>query len=252
MPNPFTIPSRTIVGFLPRALGFAILALPPAVCGHGPTDHSVELVVSGNRLVADVTLGMDGIREILAAAGWSPDRIRSVTASRGPAARTPLPKDLAPRLLELTQGDQSLASTSAWSRSDGMEVSVHLEYPGARESLGIRATYLDALPFMSPGWISVRDPDGTELHVAALTHDAVETSVELPSAPVAGGTASPAPHGPAPVADRPTSGNDPETVVATGSPVVAASLGLMLLGALSAVLLHFRKPGRNPREISPP
>jgi hypothetical protein len=149
---------------------FAACVIPTALLAHDPLDCSTQVMMREDRIEVAVTMGLDGVREILSEAGFSAQAIRETVAARGPQSSRELPAALASRLFEVKRDGEPLAPGGVTGNSDGMEVVFRVDYPRPPEGvLELDSVYFDAVEQMRPGWLAAHDEDGNRLLAVMLS-----------------------------------------------------------------------------------
>lgn len=166
------------------ALFFALIAacaMSFRLLAHEPFDCSSRMVVHDDRVEMTTTMGMDGARQLLSAAGFSQEAIAETTRTRGPHSALDLPVTLARRFFELNHDGQNLKARSVAGLSDGIEVIFNVIYPRpTAATLELRAVYYDGIEQMRPGTFFAYDEDRKQLGGALLSRASVTTQVTLP------------------------------------------------------------------------
>ena len=164
---------------------------PDTLWAHDPLDCSSKVTVGDDGIRLAITMGLDGVREILSQAGFSEKSIRETVAARGPHSSSELPVTLASRLFDVKCDGEVMAARRVSGTSDGAEVIFFVEYPRpASGTLELRAAYFGAVRQMRPGWLVGSDGDGNNLLTATLSATESVARLELPRAKSAGAATS--------------------------------------------------------------
>ena len=156
---------------------------------HEPFDCTSRLLVDGEQIQIEVAMGMDGVREILPAAGYSAAEIKNIVHMRSVRDAVTLPTTFSAKLFELVDGNTMLAAEKVSAFSDGLEVVFTLVYPRPDTgNVGFRAVYFEAAPSLKDGVLVGYDGQGKRLAGVLLSRTAPTVQVPMPqkaSAPVA-------------------------------------------------------------------
>jgi hypothetical protein len=153
------------------------------VRAHDPFDFSSRMTVAGDQVELTVTMGLDGVRELLAGAGLTKEEIAATIRAVGPDAVVQQSPTLARHFFELTSGGETLAARNVVSHSEGMEVLFTLNYPRPTAGvLEVRAACYDTIAGLRVGSLIAYDESMTQLGAALLSRTSAQLTVPLPSA----------------------------------------------------------------------
>jgi hypothetical protein len=174
------LPTRNIVQIFFRA--FAFLLTASGAWAHDPFDCSSRLIVQDDRIEIEVTMGLDGARQILAAGGLLPRDVAEAVRPRGPHAILELSATLAAHFFEINCGADKLIARNVTELSEGREVIFTLTYPRpAAGTLKLRANYYDAVTDLRTGSFVAYDEKANQLGAALLSRAGVNANVLLPT-----------------------------------------------------------------------
>ena len=148
---------------------------------HDPFDLSSRMTVADDRIELTVTMGLDGVRLLLADAGFTQEQITTTARATGPDAIIVQPATLASRFFLLKSGEEALSATGVASLSEGMEVIFTLIYPRPTAGvLEIRAVCYEAIAGLRTGSLIVYDESMAQLGAALLSAGNAQLAVSLP------------------------------------------------------------------------
>lgn len=149
---------------------------------HEPFDVSTRVTVYADRIEVVSTLGAEGARHFLNAAGVVEEKITESLKARGPESPVVQSKAIAAKFFQVRQGNQMLDTRAISTLSEGMEVLVTLVYPRpASGALTLRATCYETAPRLRHGAVFVCASDGGQLGAALLSAKRKELSFQLPA-----------------------------------------------------------------------
>jgi len=102
---------------------------------HDPFDISSRMTVYENRIELISTMGSDAMRQLLTAAGRTPEEIVNSLRSSGPEITVVQPITVAARFFQLKNTGSVMVAKSVASRSEGMEIFLTVIY--SRPASGI-------------------------------------------------------------------------------------------------------------------
>jgi len=159
------------------------LLVASAVRAHDPFDFSSRMAVTGEHVELTVTMGLDGVRELLAGAGLAKEEIAATIRAVGPDAIVQQSPTLARHFFELKSGGELLAAQNVVSHSEGMEVLFTLTYPRPTAGvLEVRAACYDTITGLRVGSLIAYDESMTQLGAALLSRTSTQLMVPLSSA----------------------------------------------------------------------
>jgi len=159
-------------------LGAAVLNVE----AHEPFDCSSRVTVKQDEIHVEVMMGLDGVRVILPAAGFSPEQIKNIVLMRHSRDAIDLPAAFSARLFEVNVGGKELAAKVVKAHCDGMEVVFASIYPRPAEGvLNLRAAYFDVAKDMSSGSLVAHDELRNQLGWALLSPASPSAQIKLPA-----------------------------------------------------------------------
>jgi hypothetical protein len=148
---------------------------------HDPFDLSSRMTIASDRIELTVTMGLDGVRLLLADAGFTQEEITTTARATGPDAIIVQPATLASRFFLLKGGEEALPATGVVSLSEGMEVIFTLTYPRPTAGvLEIRAVCYETIAGLRTGSLIVYDESMAQLGAALLSAGNAQLAVSLP------------------------------------------------------------------------
>jgi hydrogenase/urease accessory protein HupE len=149
---------------------------------HEPFDCSSRLMVSTNEIRIEVTMGMDGVHQILPAAGYAPAEFKNIVLPRRAREAVAMPVEFAVRLFEVNAEGTNLNAQAVQVHCDGTEVYFAANYPRPVEGvLKLRAAYFDTATVLRAGTFIATDQSGQRLGWTLLSSDNPYTQIQLPS-----------------------------------------------------------------------
>jgi hydrogenase/urease accessory protein HupE len=149
---------------------------------HEPFDCSSRLMVISNAVRIEVTMGMDGVHQVLPAAGYSPAEFKNIVLPRRAGEAIDLPVEFSVRLFEVNLGENDLTAHAVKVHCDGTEVYFVASYSRPLEGvLKLRAAYFDVATVLRAGTFIATDESGHRLGWTLLSSDNPYTQIQLPS-----------------------------------------------------------------------
>jgi hypothetical protein len=150
---------------------------------HEPFDLSSRITIFDDRLELVSTLGSDGMRQLLSAAGLSPDEIADNLKARGPDVPVEYPRTFASRFFELKNNGEPLIAKNVRCVSEGVEIILTLTFPRpVAGTLEVRATCYEAIPGLRKGVLTIHDESVGQLGAAMLSPARVQLTVPISAA----------------------------------------------------------------------
>jgi hydrogenase/urease accessory protein HupE len=155
------------------------------VDAHEPFDCSSRVTVTDNEIHVEVMMGLDGVRQFLPAAGFSPEQIKNIVLMRPSRNAIDLPARVAAELFELKLGGAVLTASGVKAHCDGLEVVFNLVYSRPTDGiLSFRATYFETVRDMRSGVLVAADASRNQLGSSLLSPTSPSAQIRPPPLPV--------------------------------------------------------------------